>query len=130
MRRYASWNVLDVLRDVMLGGRHSRRTIARLGLSLPTADRWIRRLTKTIPGARTVRVSKTTWLEWRWAAGAQVVHVLHEGQAICGLGGVPRDWPKGHTWVRIGEGAQATCSGCQMVFRRARGWRPLKRRNR
>jgi hypothetical protein len=31
---------LDVLRDLMLGGRHSRSTAVRLGISFPTADRW------------------------------------------------------------------------------------------
>lgn len=57
--------LLQVLRDVMLGGRHSRQTIARYGVSLPTADRWIKALAKTVPGAKTTREGKTTWLEWR-----------------------------------------------------------------
>jgi hypothetical protein len=61
---------LRVLRDVMLGGRHSRRTIADQGVSLPTADRWIKQIVTMIPGARTVRVGKTTWLEWVRPKGA------------------------------------------------------------
>ena len=32
---------LDLLRDLMLGGRHSRSTAIRLGISYPTADRWL-----------------------------------------------------------------------------------------
>jgi hypothetical protein len=55
--------MLDVLRDLMLGGRHSRRTVAHGGVSLPTADRWLAAL-MVIPGVRRVRVGKTTWLEW------------------------------------------------------------------
>jgi hypothetical protein len=56
---------LDVLRDLMLGGRHSRRTVARGGVSLPTADRWLMALYVTIPGVRKVRDGKTTWFEWK-----------------------------------------------------------------
>lgn len=56
---------LDVVRDLMLGGRHSRSTIARYGVSLPTADRWIKAIVRTIPGMRFVKEGRTTWLEWR-----------------------------------------------------------------
>ncbi len=59
---------LDVARDIMLGGRHSRHTIARGGVSLPTADRWIKLIAETLPGAKRTRVGKTTWLEWSWSA--------------------------------------------------------------
>ena len=65
MKKGAAVSELDVLRDLMLGGRHSRHTIARCGISLPTADRWLKAIAKTIPGARKVREGKTTWLEWR-----------------------------------------------------------------
>jgi hypothetical protein len=55
---------LDVLRDLVLGGRHCRLTVARAGVSLPTADRWLRALL-IVPGVRTVREGKTTWYEFR-----------------------------------------------------------------
>lgn len=66
---------LHVLRDIMLGGRHSRRTIAAMaaGPSLPTADRWIVQLVNTVPGVRTVRVGKTTWVEWRATPGMRSI---------------------------------------------------------
>lgn len=54
---------LTVLRDLMLGGRHSRQTIALWGVSLPTADRWLKSLV-TIPGVRRVRIGKVSWFEW------------------------------------------------------------------
>jgi hypothetical protein len=57
---------LDILRDLMLGGRHSRTTVARAAkVSLPTADRWLMALRQKVPGMHAVRVSKTTWVEWR-----------------------------------------------------------------
>ena len=54
---------MDVLRDLMLGGRHSRQTAVRFGISYPTANRWLESLLK-VPGVRRFRVSKTTWYEW------------------------------------------------------------------
>jgi hypothetical protein len=45
---------LDLLRDLMLGGRHSRQTAVRLGISFPTADRWLESL-MTVPGVRRIR---------------------------------------------------------------------------
>lgn len=57
------WGPLHVLRDLMLGGRHSRRTVARSGVSLPTADRWLAAL-MVVPGVKRVRVGKTSWFEW------------------------------------------------------------------
>jgi hypothetical protein len=56
---------LDILRDLMSGGRHSRTTVARCGVSLPTADRWLKQLAEKIPGVRRVRESHVTWFEWR-----------------------------------------------------------------
>jgi hypothetical protein len=56
--------VLDVLADLMRGGRHSRRTVSRMGISLPTSDRWLRTLL-VIPGVRMVKEGKVTWFEWR-----------------------------------------------------------------
>ncbi len=57
--------MLDVLRDVMMGGKHSRVTVARYGVSLPTADRWLRALASKVPGAELHREGKTTWLMFR-----------------------------------------------------------------
>lgn len=57
--------LLEIVRDLMLGGRHSRRTIARYGVSLPTADRWVKLIVSTIPGARFEREGKTTWITVR-----------------------------------------------------------------
>lgn len=54
---------LDILRDLMLGGRHSRQTAVRLGISFPTADRWLESL-MGIPGVRRFRQGKVTWYEW------------------------------------------------------------------
>ena len=54
---------LDLLRDLMLGGRHSRSTAIRLGISYPTADRWLESLLK-VPGVRRTKIGKTTWYEW------------------------------------------------------------------
>lgn len=61
----SAFNVLLVLRDLMLGGRHSRSTVAHaFNVSLPTADRWLEWLYKTIPRIRKKRISHVTWLEW------------------------------------------------------------------
>jgi hypothetical protein len=54
---------LDVLRDLMLGGRHSRSTAVRLGISFPTADRWLESLLR-VPGVRKTKIGKVTWYEW------------------------------------------------------------------
>jgi len=54
---------LDLLRDLMLGGRHSRQTAVRLGISFPTADRWLESLMK-VPGVRQTKIGKVTWYEW------------------------------------------------------------------
>jgi hypothetical protein len=55
---------LDLLRDLMLGGRHSRQTAVRLGISFPTADRWLESLLM-VPGVRKTKIGKTTWYEWK-----------------------------------------------------------------
>lgn len=65
---------LTVLHDLMLGGRHSRNTVARMGVSLPTADRWLKALERAIPGVRRVKLGQTAWLEWT-APVARAKHV-------------------------------------------------------
>lgn len=78
-RAHSPFGVLGVLRDLMLGGRHSRRTVARgFQVSLPTADRWLGELA-IVPGVRAVRVSKTTWVEWQ-ATSAMVRSVLGKAE--------------------------------------------------
>jgi hypothetical protein len=42
------------------------------------------------------------------------VHVLHHGFALCGLRGVPSEWPDGHRWVRLSEKKRATCGVCKL----------------
>ncbi len=41
------------------------------------------------------------------------VHILDQGFALCGLKGVPAEWPEGHRWVRLDEKKRATCPGCK-----------------
>ena len=41
------------------------------------------------------------------------VHILREGYALCGLPGIPREWPEGHRWVRVEERNRVTCSACK-----------------
>lgn len=43
----------------------------------------------------------------------QVVHILVAGRALCGLPGIPRDWPDGHMWVHAEGVKQATCRSCK-----------------
>ena len=48
----------------------------------------------------------------------KIIHILHEGFTLCKFSSeVPRDWPKGHIWVGIGEGiSYATCVNCIRIF--------------
>jgi hypothetical protein len=62
--RPGSVTVLDILRDLMLGGSHSRTTVARCGVSLPTADRWLVSL-RVVPGVSKRKVGKVTAYVWR-----------------------------------------------------------------
>jgi len=41
------------------------------------------------------------------------VHVLLHGAALCGLRGLPSDWPDGHRWVGIEDKRRATCAACK-----------------
>lgn len=50
---------------------------------------------------------------------ARVVHLLAEGRALCGLKGVPSEWPPGHVWVSFfsDERRLADCLGCTRAAR-------------
>ena len=65
--------LLEVLRDLMLGGKHSRRTVARGGVSLPTADRWLHELLDVVPGVKRSKEGKVSWFEWKAPAGSPPV---------------------------------------------------------
>lgn len=56
--------LLGLVGELLRGGRYNRRDVARLSRrSLTTADRWIKAIAEIIPGARLVRMGKTTWIE-------------------------------------------------------------------
>lgn len=50
-------------------------------------------------------------------AQAPLVHVLHQGQALCGQPGTPNTWPPGESWVSLDLaydlGSRVTCLGCK-----------------
>jgi hypothetical protein len=41
-----------------------------------------------------------------------MIHILHEGRALCGKAGPPGMWGKAHKWVRVAHRAEATCEKC------------------
>lgn len=45
---------------------------------------------------------------------AKTVHILFEGRALCGLPGLPKDWPEGHVWIAFDDPRRdvATCPVC------------------
>lgn len=45
------------------------------------------------------------------------IHILWKGRTICGLPGIPRDWPDGHSWVRVEDAERATCVHCVAVLK-------------
>lgn len=48
----------------------------------------------------------------REQTGARQVHILIEGQALCGKLGPPGQWRDGHRWTRWEERSEATCDAC------------------
>ena len=47
----------------------------------------------------------------------QVVHILHEGLAVCGFSyDTPNKWPEGHAWVAPRDKELANCDGCKNKF--------------
>jgi hypothetical protein len=60
----SAFHVLEIVSDLIEGGCHSRRTVARaFHVSLPTADRWLAAIAKEIPGVTRRKVGRTTWYE-------------------------------------------------------------------
>jgi len=55
---------LDVIREMLKGWQLSRHSVAAMGVSLPTADRWLEAIRLIIPGARKFKRGRTTWYEW------------------------------------------------------------------
>ena len=50
----------------------------------------------------------------------EVIHGLSGGKAICGLPGIPKEWPEGHQWVDPKRaGGVLTCPTCIMVWKKA-----------
>lgn len=56
------------------------------------------------------------------------VHLLLAGRALCGMEGIPRDWPHGHVWMSV-EDYKADvpikhdhimCTECEQAERRLR----------
>jgi hypothetical protein len=45
--------------------------------------------------------------------GSPAVHILRGGSALCGIPGVPCEWPEGHRWTDEAKADVATCSGCR-----------------
>lgn len=41
-----------------------------------------------------------------------IVHILHHGRSLCGMPGVPRDWPTGNVWVSMLDRLNANCPSC------------------
>jgi hypothetical protein len=59
-----AFGILDVLADLMRGSSHSRTTVASMGVSLPTADRWLVEL-RRVPGVSKRRLGKVTAYLWK-----------------------------------------------------------------
>jgi hypothetical protein len=57
-------SVLDLVSDLIEGGKHSRRTVARaFRVSLPTADRWLVEIERRIPGVVSSKLGRIRWYE-------------------------------------------------------------------
>lgn len=46
------------------------------------------------------------------ATKEEVVHIYHNGGALCGIRGNPSSWPTGHFRVNVNEAHKATCAAC------------------
>jgi hypothetical protein len=54
-----------------------------------------------------------------------VVHGLDQGQALCTIRGIPREWPIGNLWVPLSDHTKINCPGClkALIKRRSIGGR-------
>lgn len=46
---------------------------------------------------------------------APTVHLLKHGRSLCGMPGLPKDWPEGHVWVSVKDeelASEVTCGKC------------------
>ena len=43
----------------------------------------------------------------------EVIHLIHQGQAQCGLRGPPNGWPRGHRWAALDDFKKVTCPSCR-----------------
>lgn len=46
------------------------------------------------------------------------VHILRHGRTLCGMPGVPADWPEGHKWVGLNDEGLADDATCRKCIRR------------
>lgn len=64
------------------------------------------------------------------APAVRVIHALRYGQALCGIAGVPAQWPEGHVWIAAHycDPKEITCVDCKAKYdvsmkRQMPGWR-------
>jgi ABC-type transporter Mla subunit MlaD len=54
-----------------------------------------------------------------------VVHILHQGLALCDQSGIPGAWPDGHRWVAIDDDDVATRATCTVCLHRLASEMPI-----
>jgi hypothetical protein len=57
--------LIDVVRELLLGVRLTRQTVMRMGVSSATADRWLEIILSKIPRVVKMRSGNTSAYEWR-----------------------------------------------------------------
>lgn len=48
-----------------------------------------------------------------------MIHILAYGSALCGLRGVPREWPPGNKWVSFFDAQWRELATCPECIRKA-----------
>lgn len=46
------------------------------------------------------------------------MHVMHQGQCLCGLDGKPEEWPDGNVFVALRQVGLSNCIGCLVAAER------------